>query len=72
MPNEVFQLTTVTRLLGENVELAEALGFPEVSALDDAERKWRAPLQAEAILEDPDASRPLPCASRKCPQNTQK
>src|SRR6266542_1229288 len=54
MPNEVFQLRTVTRVLGDNVELAEALGFDEVSALDDAERKWRSSLQAKikAILED--------------------
>jgi ATP-dependent Clp protease ATP-binding subunit ClpC len=56
MPSELFQLTTVTRLIGDGVELSEAIGFPEVSALDDAERKWRACLQAKAkgILEAPD------------------
>jgi ATP-dependent Clp protease ATP-binding subunit ClpA len=54
MPNEVFQLPIAVRVLGEAVELAEALGFPELSALDDAERKWRSCLQAKvrATLED--------------------
>jgi ATP-dependent Clp protease ATP-binding subunit ClpA len=54
MPNEVFQFVTVARVFGDNVELAEVLGFSEISALDDAERKWRACLQAKArsILED--------------------
>ncbi len=63
----MFQLTTVTRPLGENVELAEALGFPEVSALDDAERKWRVTLQAKAkaILEDAAASPPLSLHRRR-------
>ncbi len=54
MPGEVFQFTTLTRVLGENVELAEALGIPEVSTLDDTERRCRAGLQAKAraLLED--------------------
>ncbi len=41
MPDEVFQLAIVTRVFGDETELAEALGFPEISALDDAERRWR-------------------------------
>src|SRR5438874_13652510 len=54
MPNEVFQLHAVARVLEEDVQLAEALGFPEISALDDADRKWRASLQAKAraMLDD--------------------
>lgn len=54
MPNEVFQLSILSRSLGENIELAEALGFPEISALDDTERRRRASLSAKAkgILED--------------------
>src|SRR5689334_7261293 len=54
MPDEVFQLTTVARVFADEVELAEALGCPELSALDDAERKWRACLgtKAKALLED--------------------
>src|SRR5436189_4072043 len=67
MPNEVFQLTTVTRLLGENIELTEALGFPEISALDDAERRRHVALQAKAkaILEDIEASPPLSLYRRR-------
>ncbi|MCX6893639.1 MAG: AAA family ATPase [Verrucomicrobia bacterium] len=54
MAHEVFQLATVARVLADHVELAEALGFPEVSALGDTERRWRPALQAKAkaILED--------------------
>ncbi len=54
MPQEVFQLATVTCVFADEVELAEAIGFPEISALDDAERKWRDCLQAKAstVLED--------------------
>jgi ATP-dependent Clp protease ATP-binding subunit ClpC len=54
MPQEVFQLATVTRVFADEVELAEAIAFPEISALDDTERKWRACLQAKArtVLED--------------------
>ncbi len=58
MSNEVFQLFTLTRSLAENVELAEALGFPEISALAETERKRRLALgaKAKAILEDSDLS----------------
>src|SRR6266496_3401478 len=54
MPDEAFQLATVTRVFGDETELAEALGFPEISALDDTERRWRSCLQAKArtVLED--------------------
>jgi ATP-dependent Clp protease ATP-binding subunit ClpC len=58
MSNEVFQLFTLTRSLAENVELAEALGFPEISALAETVRKRRLTLgaKAKAILEDPEFS----------------
>ena len=58
MSNEVFQLFTLTRSLAEYVELAEALGFPEISALAETERKRRLALgaKAKAILEDSDLS----------------
>ena len=54
MPLETIQLVTVTRVFGDGVELAEALGFPEISALDATASQWRACLQAKArtILED--------------------
>lgn len=54
MPNEVFKLSMLIRSLAENVELAEALSFPEISTLDDTQRKRRASLstKARAILED--------------------
>lgn len=54
MPNEIFQLATIARVFADGVELAEAIGLPEISALDDAERKWRSCLQAKArvVLED--------------------
>jgi ATP-dependent Clp protease ATP-binding subunit ClpC len=54
MPNTTFQLTTVVRVLTDEVELADALGFPEISALDEGERKWRSCLQSKtkALLED--------------------
>lgn len=48
MPSQTFQLRTVTRLLADGVELIEAIGVPEVSAVDDAERKSRATLIAKA------------------------
>jgi ATP-dependent Clp protease ATP-binding subunit ClpA len=48
------QLTTVTSVLADDVELAEALGFPEISALGDTERRTQASMQAKAkaVLED--------------------
>src|SRR5688572_12374964 len=57
MPGELFHLTTVTRTLPSGGEVSEAIGFPEVSALDDAEKKWRASLAAKVkgILEEPGA-----------------
>jgi len=58
MAEESFQLTTVTRVLAEDVEMSEALGFPEISALGDTERRCQAALQAKAkaILEDSELS----------------
>jgi DNA polymerase III delta prime subunit len=49
-----FQITTIASVLADDVELAEALGFPEISALGDAERRIQAALQAKAkaVLED--------------------
>lgn len=60
MGNEVFHLTTLTRLLDEDVRLADVFGLPEISALDESERKCRATLQAKAksILEDAALSPP--------------
>jgi len=57
MPGELFHLTTVTRTLSGSGEVSEAIGFPEVSALDDAEKKWRAALatKVKGILEEPGA-----------------
>ena len=54
MAHEVFQLATVARVLADEVELAEVLGLPEISALGESERRWQASLQskAKAILED--------------------
>src|SRR5436190_9331535 len=54
MASEVFQLTTLTRVLAENVELSEPLAFAEISAVDDTARKWRSCLQTKAkgLLED--------------------
>lgn len=54
MAQETFQLTSITRVLADDVELSEALGFPEISALGDTERRCQAALQAKAkaILED--------------------
>lgn len=67
MPNEMFQVATVARVFSGEAELAEALGFPEVSALDDAERKWRACLQSKtkALLEDAALSAAISLHRRK-------
>lgn len=55
MPNEFFQLVTVTRVVSDGILLAEALGYPEISALGDRDQKWRSCLQSKAklVLEDP-------------------
>jgi ATP-dependent Clp protease ATP-binding subunit ClpC len=67
MPNEIFQLTTVTCVFADEVELAEALCFPEISALDERERKWRSCLhsKAKAILEDAELSPAISLHRRK-------
>ena len=48
MASEVFQLTTLTRVLAENVELSEPLAFAEISAVDDSARKWNVRRRFEA------------------------
>ena len=55
MPNEVFHLTTVTRVLADDIGLVDALGFPEISALGEGEPDRRRCLTAKAkqLLEDP-------------------
>jgi ATP-dependent Clp protease ATP-binding subunit ClpC len=55
MPSQTFHLKTITRVLPSDGFLAEAIGLPEVSALNDVEHKWREALQskAEIILADP-------------------
>src|SRR5262245_34769754 len=67
MPNEIFQLTTVTCVFADEVELAEALCLPEISALDERERKWRSCLhsKAKAILEDTELSPAISLHRRK-------
>jgi hypothetical protein len=61
MPNQMFQFATVARVFVDEVELAEAPSFPEISALDDGERKWRSCLQAKAktMLNDDALSRTI-------------
>lgn len=58
MASEVFHLTTLTRLLDEDARLIEALGFPEISALDQSDHKCESALRAKAkaLLEDPSSS----------------
>jgi len=66
----------VTRVIAEGIELAEALGFPEISALGDTERRWRTALEAKArsILDSSTAFRVqislagCPGVSSKTPQ----
>ena len=67
MSNDLFQLITVTRVLPDGVFLAEALGYPEISALGDREQKWRACLQAKTkqILEDADLAPALTLHGRR-------
>ncbi len=54
MAQTTFHIITVAQLLAEDVELVEALGFPEISALGDTGKHWQAVLQTKArtILED--------------------
>src|SRR5689334_4966784 len=54
MVEHEFQINTVTHVLAEGVELIEALGFPEISALGDTEKRSRTALEAKAktVLED--------------------
>lgn len=49
-----FQRTTVASILADDVELVAALGFLEISALGDTERRTHAAMQAKAkvVLED--------------------
>lgn len=54
MPADSFQLRCLTRVLAEDAELTEALGLPEVSALEDPDKPGRPILaaKAQALLED--------------------
>ena len=54
MPAELFRLKCLSCVLAEDVELSEALGLPEVSALEDPSRPGRPILTAKArsLLED--------------------
>jgi ATP-dependent Clp protease ATP-binding subunit ClpC len=54
MPAESFHLKCLSCVLAEDVELSEALGLPEVSALEDPTRPGRPILAAKAksLLED--------------------
>lgn len=67
MPNESFQLATVACVFADEIELAETLCFPEISAMDNRERKWRSCLQAKAktILEDLELSPAISLHRRK-------
>jgi ATP-dependent Clp protease ATP-binding subunit ClpA len=67
MPNEIFQVATIASIFADEVELAEALGYPEISALDESERKWRSCLQAKAkaILEDAELAPAISLHRRK-------
>jgi len=67
MPNEIFQVATIASIFADEVELVEALGYPEISALDESERKWRSCLQAKAkaILEDAELAPAISLHRRK-------
>src|SRR5689334_5098715 len=58
MACESFQIITVSRIYGEEIELIQALGFPEVSALGEEEAAARAGLNAKLkdVLEDANLS----------------
>jgi DNA polymerase III delta prime subunit len=58
MPETTLQLTTITSLLPADLELAEAIGFPEVSALGESEIQWKGALQSKckSILQDAEVS----------------
>src|SRR5258706_10503449 len=61
MATEVFHLTTLTRFPDEDLRLLEALGVPEISALDESDPRCTVALRAKAtsILENPSLSPPL-------------
>jgi ATP-dependent Clp protease ATP-binding subunit ClpC len=67
MSNEVFQVFTLTRALDEIVGLAEPLGFPEISVVDDTERKRQTGLRTKtkAIIEDAELSPSLTLHRRR-------
>jgi hypothetical protein len=60
MGNEVFHLTTLTRFLEGDARLADVFGLPEISPLEESERKCRATLQvkSKSILADPESTPP--------------
>lgn len=67
MGSEAFNLITVARVFVGEIELAEALGFPEISALGETERQWQTVLQAKskALLEDSNLSPALSLHRRR-------
>ncbi|MCC6233921.1 MAG: ATP-dependent Clp protease ATP-binding subunit, partial [Verrucomicrobiales bacterium] len=67
MAHDVFQLVTVARVFTDGGELCEAVGFPEISAFDETDRKARACLQtkAKALLENPELAPALSLHRRR-------
>jgi hypothetical protein len=67
MGSEAFNLITVARVFAGEIELAEALGFAEISALGETERQWQTVLQAKskALLEDSNLSPALSLHRRR-------
>lgn len=58
MPSESFHLQCLTRVLGDDVELSEAIALPEVAGLEDPSLPGRPTLSAKArtLLADTDLS----------------
>ncbi len=52
MPNQIFRITSVTRSLTGGAAVSEALGFPELSVLDDTEKRRLDALKFKTFLED--------------------
>lgn len=54
MPPESFHLQCLTRVLGDDIELSEAIGLPEVSGLEEGSHPEKTTLSAKArmLLED--------------------
>src|SRR5437868_1629761 len=61
MPEQAFELTVVVRVFLDGMELAEALGFPEISCVGETPAHWQRGLRAKArdLLGDSKAGDPL-------------